>query len=95
MAFDSARDTRKRYLDLQREAYQRYRLTLEEYLCLEVLLNLGEMSQYRLGRETGVTRGGISRMIPRLRTQGLIVTRNIGKRQIVSLTSVGRTRFAA
>lgn len=78
-------------------AFQRkveaYGVTVAEWVVLRQLLALGEVPPSRLADEMGMTRGGVSKLVERLHTKGL-VSRSAGgddKRfQSVGLTAAGR-----
>ena len=68
-------------------------VTVAEWVVLRQLLALGDVPPSRLADEMGTTRGGVSRLVERLHTKGL-VSRSAGgddrRFQSVGLTAAGR-----
>ncbi len=68
-------------------------VTVAEWVVLRQLLALGEVAPSRLAEEMGITRGGVSKLVERLRAKKLL-TRTAEKEdkrfQRVALTPAGR-----
>lgn len=78
---------------LSNEFLKQYGLTTAQFDVLVQIDTYEPLSQRELAKKVTVTQGGISRMLARLETEGLIERKRDWKNKTISLTEQGRNKL--